>query len=280
MKKARFWPNEPKMRPRAWLNNFEHSDRYLAAKLLDKFVYYNADATAALLRSSFHSIADGISKGPNAPSGAELASSLSNAILAPVTGETPNPSDSGGVFCRYARQILKIPQEVMCSTEGAIKHAEKGCTIVFIDDFVGSGDQFLKTWKRDYGGKSFASLQNQKKGFVAIYITLLSTEKGIGNIHLDAPRVAVCPAHILTEKSTINGLTSSGLIDKSELEAFLKKYAARLTPKDDYMQSLEYKAYGYKTQGLLFGFEHSIPDLTLPIFWSTGTNWEPLIERS
>jgi hypothetical protein len=279
LKKARFWPSEPKMRPRAWLNNFDESDRHIAAKLLDKFTYYNSETTEALLRSSFHSIGDGLPKGPDAPSGSDLVSSLSNAVLTPVTGEEPNPSDSGGMFCRYARQVLKIPQEVMFSTENAIEHAEQGRTIVFIDDFVGSGDQFLETWWRNYNGKSFASLQN-RKGFVAVYITLLATDLGVRNIYVGAPKVAVCPAHILTETSSVKGLISSGFIDEGELDIFLRKYSAGLTPTDDYMNNPDYKAYGYKRHGLLFGFEHSIPDLSLPIFWSTGNNWEPLIERS
>ena len=55
-----------------------------------------------------------------------------------------------------------------------------------------------------------------------------------------------------------------------------------LAPDDDYIATdLDYVAFGYKKQGLLFAFAHSVPDATLPIFWSNGPDgWTPLLERT
>lgn len=275
------WPGEPKIRPRAWIENFDKSDQSIAAFLLDKFTFYNRQLTDELLKASFHSIGDGLPKGPQAPNSSDLINSLGTACFTLVTGENPNPTDSGYVFCRTARQLLRIPEENILNLEDAIKHAHAGNSVIFLDDFIGSGDQFLKTWNRIYGRTAPTSFSriHKKNSFTAIYISLVSTDFGLVNIRREAPEVAVCVTHTLGDKYNIRNM---GLEPRKQslINSFLKKYSKRLTPNEDYMQSDEYKTYGYKSRGLLFGFEHSIPDATLPIFWSPGTNWEPLIERS
>ena len=118
-------------------------------------------------------------------------------------------------------------------------------------------------------------------GYTAIYIALVSTGFGLRNIHFKAPTVAVCVTHTLNQKSVLSGIIPCGPIQQADIVKFLFKYSARLTPNEEYIaNNNNYLAFGYKTLGLLFGFEHSIPDATLPIFWSPGLNdWEPLIER-
>lgn len=68
LKQAGLWLPEPKIRPRAWMSNFELQDKGVAAFLLDKFTFYSSSLTDKLLVSSFHSISDGLEKGPEAPS--------------------------------------------------------------------------------------------------------------------------------------------------------------------------------------------------------------------
>lgn len=218
-------------------------------------------------------------KGPMAPSRETLIQSLSSAVFTPVKGEHPNPTDSGYLLCRKARQLLGVPENRIVDTSDALSHAYDGRPIVFLDDFVGSGDQFLTTWTRDMNGRSFQGAHSIT-GFTAIYITLVTTELGLNAIRSNAPQVAVCAAHVLDKKSTVFGIDAEPEVIKN-IESILTKYSARLTPKEDYMTATtQYRTFGYKKVGLMFGFEHSIPDATLPIFWSPGTNnWEPLIER-
>lgn len=281
LKRAGIWPSESVLRTRAWLQNFEETDRNIAAFLLDKFTFYNKELTDALFVSSYHSIGDGLPKGPAAPSGEQLIKSLASAVFTPVRGENPNPTDSGYFLCRMARQLLAVPESMIVETSKALEHACNGGTVVFIDDFIGSGDQFLHTWNfKDVSNTSFKSVAQSEKGFVAIYLTLVATDFGLEKINSDAPNVAVCMTHIIEQKSTIKGLIIENPSMKDAIEAFLTKYASRLCPKESYMLNNNYLVYGYKERGLLFGFEHSIPDATLPIFWAPGINkWESLIER-
>ena len=282
LKQASFWPPEPAIRPHRWLNNFDESDRGIAALLLDKFTYYNERLTDSLFIAAYQSIGDGIPKGPRAPSSQELIKALSVAVFTPVTGETPNPTDSGYTFCRKARQLLGVPEELVVEPDVAIKHAQNGDTIVFVDDFIGSGDQFVKTWNRHYGRSSPTTFNeiHAKNKFVAIYIALVTTDYGLGNIHGWCPDVAVCTAHTLSERAMVQKLGETAS-QQQTIDNFLNKYAKRLRPKEPYIAANPaYLAYGYKTRGLLFGFQHSIPDATLPIFWAPGDDdWRPLVER-
>ena len=118
--------------------------------------------------------------------------------------------------------------------------------------------------------------------FVAIYVTLVTTDFGLGEINKNAPEVAVCATHTLETKSTIFGMADGNPSLQMELDAFLNKYSSRLSPSESYIATNPaYLMHGYKNRGLMLGFEHSIPDATLPIFWSPGTSdWEPLIERN
>lgn len=276
-----FWPPEKELRPRAWLNNFEEEDRGTAALLLDKFNYYNGRLTDALLLSSFHSLGDGLPKAPNPNRPEVLLSALNSAVFTPVRGEHPNPTDSGNLFCRKARQILDIDETRIVETNDAISAARTGKPVVFLDDFIGSGDQFRYTWTRHlHSGTTFESIQDEN-GFTAIYIALVATDFGVKAINSICPNVSLCATHILTSSSTIDGVFKDEPEVAERVDKFLRKYCHGLTPKEDYIaNNSEYLAYGYKKRGLLFGFEHSIPDATLPIFWAPGPNdWEPLIER-
>jgi hypothetical protein len=286
LKKARLWPAEPRMRPNAWLRNFSESDRPLAAFLLDNFTFYNDDLTDRLLMASYSSLGDGTPKGPTAPEKASLLASLNSAVFTRVDGEEPNPTDSGNLFCRKARQVLRIPDEHFRDPAQALDEVVAGKALVFVDDFVGSGDQFIGTWTRQYrdaSPKSFAEA-HQKKPFVAIYIALVATEFGLENIRIRAPNVAVTTAHIFDESVTVKGLTAHPSFEipdvATAIETFLDVYTPRLRPPEFIAKSTSWLRYGYKDRGLLFAFEHSVPDATLPIFWSPGDkDWHPLLER-
>lgn len=279
LKRAGMWLPEPVIRPRAWIENFEDADKKVAAQLLERFVFYNQRLTDSLLVASFNSIADGLNKGPSAPSREQLLRALLNAIFTPISGETPNPTDSGYFLCRRTRQILNVDEAQIKATPEALATAAGGQPIVFVDDFIGSGDQFLSTWQDSSSGTSFEEIHRQI-GFCAIYVSLVGTDTGIARIASKAPSVAVCVAHKVDNRGTLWGIQGSNFLLHQQIETILKKYATRLTPLDGYMHQDNYLVYGYKKRGLFFAFEHSVPDATLPIFWCRGTNnWEPLIER-
>lgn len=285
LKKARLWLSEPHMRPHAWIRNFDEVDRPTAALLLDSFTFYSDKMTDRLLVGSYDSLADGLPKGPSAPDALTLMAALDDAVFTRIEGETPRPTDSGNLFCRKARQVLGIPDDRFLEPHVAITHAAKGCPVVFLDDFVGSGDQFLKTWSRKYATNSPQSFVEacSLNQFVAVYVTLVATDYGLQRIRQNAPNLAITVAHELSESDTARCLSASPSLPIQDVQlavkALLHKYASRLSPPPDISQDPSYVRYGYKERALLFAFEHSVPDATLPIFWSPGQNWTQLLER-
>jgi len=289
LKSSGLWPVEPKVRPRAWLNNFDPDDRWLAAMLLDRFTFYNDALTDRLLLSAFSSLADGLPKGPTAPGRAELVAALDDAVFTPVEGEDPNRTDSGNFLCRKARQLLLLPDSRVVEPRIALQAARAGRAVVFLDDFIGSGDQFMSTWTRDdlsTGALNSFANAHSAQPFPAMYVCLVATSGGLTRIAAAAPNVAVSVAHVLDASSSVFQIVPLPPRNTHELqvliESFLKKYESRLAPREPYIaNNADFRLYGYRKLGLMFAFAHSVPDATLPIFWSAGTgNWTPLVERT
>lgn len=279
MKTCGLWTKEPKIRPRAWLGNFDETDKEIAAILLDNFIYYNAEHTDALLKSAYHSISTVFSGRQEKP----VADILDDFVFTIVTGENPNLTDSGHHFIRRLRQLFQIPEAKIVNFKEAIGQAKLGKNVIFIDDFVGSGEQFCTTWKRSVEGfeTSFDEL-SQNENFLCIYVTLIATEDGLDRIQGLSPKLKVVTAHTLSSSSTIEGI-SQRKVTQLGLELFLAKYSKKLLPQEEHIaDNPEYIMKGYRNIGALIGFEHGVPDASLPIFWSPGVddNWIPLILRS
>ena len=204
LKDARAWTSEPKLRPRAWLANFDEADRPIAAILLDRFTFFSNVLTESLLISSFSSLGDGTPKGPLAPTRETLVGELPGGVFTRVDGELPRPTDSGNLFCRMARQTLGIPDSRFAEPGEALRRAATGVPVVFLDDFIGSGDQFAQTWERecsDSAPRSFSEAMANRP-FTAAYVTLVATDFGLAEIGRRAPHVAVAKVHVLGEEST------------------------------------------------------------------------------
>lgn len=110
LKTARLWAAEPKIRPRAWLHNFDEADRWVAAELLSRFTFYNQTLTELLFLAAYRSLFDGLPKGPNAPARDHLIAAAERFWFTSVEGEQPNKSDSGNFFARITRQLLNSPE--------------------------------------------------------------------------------------------------------------------------------------------------------------------------
>jgi len=212
---------------------------------------------------------------------------MRSAVFTGVEGEDPKPTDSGNLFCRWARDELGIPDEKFVAPNIALDAAAQGGSVVFLDDFIGSGDQFTRTWTRPYRGTFPVTFEEAAatKPFVALYVALVAMKQGLESINQAAPSVAISVAHVLSEQSTIRGLLSHPSFPDADLpariSAFLTKYTPRLRPSNFMNNEKSWATYGYKDGGLMLAFEHSVPDATLPIFWCTGdADWVPLVKRA
>ncbi|MGB5831995.1 MAG: hypothetical protein WBG92_08390, partial [Thiohalocapsa sp.] len=186
LKRSGFWKPEPLMRPRGWLSNFDSSDRFYAAHILDRLIFYSNEMVDALYFAAYSRLARQYMDDPSDPGAGRrrFDEFLQRAIFTGVEGERPNPTDSGKLFCRKARQRLAIPEGSFVDPVEALEYARQGRPVVFLDDFAGSGDQLAKTLSRNYSAsepKSFLQAA-QRKDLSYIYICLIITYKAATRI--------------------------------------------------------------------------------------------------
>jgi hypothetical protein len=214
------------------------------------------------------------------------AAFVDSVIITHVTGETPNPTDSGYTFARKARQVLQIQEERILGPDRVLEKLLSGVqrTIVFVDDFVGSGNQFIDTWNREInvGGKTWASFRRIAplvRGAKFFYCPLICTDVGYKRIRQNCPEIILHPAHVLSRR--YNALDPDSLIWPNELKStaceFIRKASLRAGIPDNNGGVNDWR--GFKKLGLTLAIGDSVPDATLPIFYWEQNGWKPLIRR-
>jgi len=279
---VQLWPLTHRMSPRRWLNNFLPEEKEHARHLLNAFIYFSQPLMDQLLLSTFQSI----SRFLRDPGESFLATQqkwrefCDGIIVTCVRGEVPNPTDSGYMFLRMARQILGIDEGRIMEPKNAITALAQHTTstVIFFDDFVGSGEQFIQTWKHrenipGLGSISFELLASVMRGASFIYCPLICTEHGRQRISASCPSVRLHPAHLLTTE--YNAFSADCVFWPSNLQASVENF---LKCASDRAGITEWK--GFHELGLTIAFEHSVPDATLPIFYWQQNGWYPLIQRT
>jgi hypothetical protein len=272
------------LRPAAWLANFEEPDRPVAAVLLDHFVFFSSNAVDQMLLSSFRQMRDALVTVRGKQS---ALAALASAVFTSVEGEEPNVTDSGNLFCRKLRQKAGLPDAQFMTPARALGEAQGGRLVIFLDDILGSASQMAQTWKREYSGKapySFEQLETSK-GCNARALVLVATKDGLDRLRGDVSTLPVSAAHIIDGSDSVLQIPRSGLLPEidnlaASIQVLLAKYADRLHVPP-YMNTAAFRTYGQREMGLLLAFEHSIPDVTLPLFWADGgQHWTPLLRRT
>jgi hypothetical protein len=149
-------PLVEKLNPSAWLTNFKDSEKDLAVHLLNSFIYYSETFTDKLFSAAFLGLSRTIRPIHSSylKNQTQWRDFLDTILVTHVTGEEPNTTDSGYTFARRARQVVGIEEtyiiEPSLTIEQLFRNAPTPWPVVFVDDFVGSGNQFVETWYRKY----------------------------------------------------------------------------------------------------------------------------------
>lgn len=279
------WPRQQDLNVERWLTNFEADETDLAKRILMNFIYFNKTATDALMRQAIQNHLSELWKSPSFPK-PPSKTTLTQVRFVYCEGEMPHATDSGYHFARRLRDALRVPEAVITSPVEALQASNHVKHFVFVDDFVGSGNQFRETISRRhdvYGNQvSFEDL-SADKDFTIAYCPCISTKYAIEqNIEPVLPQIHIHPAHILDFRHTISDVRSrtwSGLTDL-EAEEMIRKlkiasaragYTREDRSEDDWR--------GFHGLALSVSFEHGIPDASLPIFYSNRNGWKPLMRR-
>jgi hypothetical protein len=208
---------------------------------------------------------------------------LRQAIITRVTGENPSDADSGFYFSRMARQVLKVSESQILGPAETLAELERSTNprpVIFVDDFVGSGEQFVNTWKRrvqisSSNSMSFELIAGSGADNRFLYCPLLCTQYGKSRINRKCSGVSILPAHLLPPQ--YSALAPDSILWPETLlstaAAFIENASRRAgIPEEDWR--------GFHDLGLALAFEHSVPDATLPLFYWNQNGWRPLVERS
>lgn len=286
LKNGGMWASEPHIRPAAWLDNFSDSqDRLLAAILLDNFVFYSDRASARLLASAYHRFEDDILLGriPNIGAASAFLDAL---VFTPVEGENPRPTDSGKSLCKRLRDLAELDDQQFLDPAAALQKADQGFPVAFVDDFLGSGDQMIKTWKRHYIHSSRPSFNatHADRPFVVICLAMVATQEAIRNIATHAAPIHVIAAHILDDSYSVQKLVAPTLTPPLlDFQVALRALLERHSPSLDLPPFLtgDQALFGFHELGLLFAIQGGVPDSTVPLLWASGHGtWIRLVRKN
>ncbi len=283
------WMLRADLDPEGWLQNFTADEQEHACHLLNSFMFFSTDLVRAMFLSAFQNISC-IIRSPGRDFRLEQSfwrTFCNQTIVTYVTGEMPNPTDSGFIFARMARQYLEIPERMIVEPKEALKLLVNGANrpVVFVDDFVGSGQQFISTWKRPYdiglpsGGQYTFEMYAKSRGGQFFYTPVLSSALGIREILLHCPDVQLSPANVLGTR--YNACDPESIVWPPKLlpsgRSFIELASKRAGIPDTGGGKNDWR--GFNFQGLCVGFEHSVPDATIPIFYWEQNGWKPLLRR-
>ncbi len=151
--------------------------------------------------------------------------------------------------------------------------------VVFVDDFVGTGRQFVATWNRRVfvGGNvtlSFGNVASTVRGANFYYCPLICSQAGYQVIRREVPQVTIVPAHLLSER--YSALHPHSVLWPDALRPGAISFVRNASLRAGIPES---KWRGFGENGLALAFSHCVPDATMPIFYWEQDGWNPLIQR-
>lgn len=282
------WPPIPqKMRPALWLENFDQTDQDVARALLNSFTYFTTDHAERLVLAAITSISAGLKPSSGETRQAAWAKFLSALVVTFPTGEDPRPADSGHLFVRRVRDHLNGVEEAQLFHPSDVPQLLENrlpSAILFVDDFVGSGQQFLTTWRREYQtdvGVRSIEQQAAVHAIPVIYAAAITTSTARASLAKYVPALDLRAGNHLPESASI--LHPESTLVPPELRTRTREFIEQNWGPGEYtLPPWVVSPYGFCQLGLALAFEHTIPDATLPIFWAERPGkspWHRLIVR-
>ncbi|ODP38762.1 hypothetical protein BFL28_13255 [Sphingomonas turrisvirgatae] len=155
--------------------------------------------------------------------------------------------------------------------------------LLFVDDFVGSGEQFVRTWQREYdlpGGarNSFEALAELSPA-TFFYCNAMTTDYGLKRINRFIPEVTVSAGNIIPDRYSLADPASLlwPKAIRADGIALVEAIGRRLGYGADDGSEQDWR--GFHKLGLALAFQHSVPDANLPIFFTDRNGWRPLVQR-
>jgi hypothetical protein len=236
-----------------WLSQFSSSDRDLAARLLDGVQFYNGEAVGEAFKTALRSLS-GWSINAAKRKGTWRFVELSN-----------SGGESGSVMVHRFRVANGL--DAACYKElfiGPSQLADQGLgpdhTIVFLDDFAGTGKQVCDGWADTF--------QELAAGAGRTFLILAAAfKRGRDRIQKET-ELQVFAAHLLGDKSNIFSDQCEHFTAAEK--QLLLKYCERASSTHP---------RGWGECGLAVVFYHRCPNGSVPVLHVSHSNWKGLFPR-
>ncbi|TLP61324.1 MULTISPECIES: phosphoribosyltransferase-like protein [Pseudomonas] len=265
-----------------WVSYFEtYDEKVLCGFLLDSLIYRTNLQTSSLL---FHALDRAVSQAVNVEKLA-LSGPLRKVLIKkypgvdkdkikiiPVIRDVDPPTKSGPLVARLYKKEVGVNDKFMAWPWLMNDFSDKVKLVVFIDDFVGTGEQFLEFLER------FTPAGGLRSDIEYVYAPLGACTKGIEKISSEAPSIKLCYSELIEDGSKFfSGFRLRHKKASPEFVADLKATYLAFMDKVGH-QKLQNK-FGYGDLELSYVFSHGAPNATLPIFWAANEKYFPLFSR-
>lgn len=265
----------------AWLNNFDNElDEYLALQLIDSLIVRSKQMAMVGFARLLHSeIRQTLIEKKVINESIDIikwrrmmrVGGLENIIKFSPIYTKEQAGESGNSIYRFISQELATGRYLLKETRNKPK------VIVLVDDFIGSGEQFITDFSRNF------ELEERLKTQIIIYCPLIAYEVGIDKIKNKFPDIILLPVETINKESSIFGGNEDDLFKndtintkqsvKNHLISMQHKYASPNMPS----------WLGYDDAALPLAFEWGCPNQTPSILWMHETpkveSWSKLFSR-
>lgn len=242
-----------------WLDNFDKPDWTKALITLNAFEYFT---TKDIIKEFDNYLQDIHEARPN-----------DNPFYALPVGKV---GKSGLAMIYYLKKTNAfINNKITIIDETELNKIEKDCNLILVDDFSGSGDTILTFYN------SIKDKISKSINVVVVTIAYLKRAKLLlernslniyGNLRVPA----------FSKRGSVFGYPPR----MRAIREFCFKYGNLIYPEKDYEKGkTKQHPLGYSNSQALIGFEHAIPNNTIPIIWGdrkrtdSKESWFPIFPR-
>lgn len=244
------WPDHENMsiaRVTRWLAQFEDSHLPLAIKILQCIRYFDATNIRGMTNQLHRIVTSGIPKKIRRKIG-----------FVPIG----NPGSGSAIVARVLRDLVRETRhEVINIWEIAKKGRRDFTSLVFVDDFSGTGTTFKKWWNNV---ESLVLPLNTAN----FYAVLVLNEKADLELSKQGSKVF----SVVDLDSGADVLSKSNSQFSEQEKTHLLGHCVRTGCSQEYEK-------GFGNCGLLIAFTHGCPNNSLPILWYETNGWWPLFKR-
>jgi len=277
------WQDLHVQRLNSWFGNFlSKEDKYFAARVLDNLIYRPRLQTLALIDYLF---VRSLPEAANRLSGSAATiddwitpfgrhTAHESVRFIPVIRSIDPPTKSGPLVARMVKRHLQIDDSNFVWPDQIENALEHGASVfVFLDDFVGTGDQFIKFFRTN----NFDTYANDA---TFIYAPFVAHAEGVKSIRAFNPRILVTFAELLDGRQQLFSDCCDCFNDEQNSRVDALAHYHELIEKIGLKSSLAERVWlGYGQLALAFSFSHASPNNSLPLLWWRGPNFVPLFDR-